>query len=30
MILSVVVDLPSATIWHTISLLGEPLSLAVR
>lgn len=26
----VVVDLPSATMWHTISLLGEPLSLAVR
>ncbi len=26
----VVVDLPSATIWYTIPLLGEPLSLAVR
>lgn len=26
----VVVDLPSATVWHTIPLLGEPLSLAVR
>lgn len=27
---TVVVELPSATVWHTISLSSEPLSLAVR
>lgn len=26
----IVINLPSATIWHTISLPGEPLALAVR
>jgi DNA-binding beta-propeller fold protein YncE len=26
----IVVDLPSAAVWHTIPLLGEPQSLAVR